>query len=148
MPTPTKATKVGASLRACLETITQQNGYQTQLAAVYGPADKVREKPPTPYALVRPSADNRTGAAMQQATRVRMFEIEVVFSKAVEDPEAALDAVHVDILRALGFGRDNDRKFAGLIEDDDEATFRYAAENETTHSITISVGVLYVESYN
>ncbi len=142
-----KATLVGRSLRACLETIKQQNGYLTELLAVYGPKDKVREKQPLPYALVRAVADSRAGIALQQATRTRTFDIEVFFSRGTDDPEAALDAVYVDVLRALGFGRD-ERMFAGLIEEEDEAVFRYADEKESTHSITISIGVLYVESYN
>lgn len=148
MPPVPKATRVGASLRACLEGIKQQNGYTTELAAVYGPKDRVRDKPAMPYALVRAVADSRTGLALQQATRLRSFEIEIYFSRAVDDPEAALDAVHVDVLRALGFGHDFDRRFAGLVEEEDEAVFHYAEEKETTHSITISIGVLYVESYN
>ncbi|MCY1562934.1 hypothetical protein D9M68_1003980 [compost metagenome] len=70
-----------------------------------------------------------------------------MFSKSAEAAE--LDAVHVDVLRALGIGQDLDeRKFPGLVEEEDEATWRWAQKGETTHSITITVGVLYVENYN
>lgn len=146
-PVP-KATLVGRSLRACLENIRQQNGYFTELKAVYGPRDRVPEKPPLPYALVRAASDSRTSIAGQQATRVRTFEVEVVFPRHADDPEAALDAAQIDVLRALGIGQDLDRQFSGLVEEEDEAVFRYAEEKESTHSITIHVGVLYVATYN
>lgn len=146
MPVP-KATQVGIDLRARLDQIRQANGYFTELKRVYGPTEKPRDKVPMPYALVRPGTDVRTGTASWQTTRVRQFEIEVVFPKSAD--EAALDAVHVDVLRALGFGQDQpERKFPGLLDEEDEAIPQYASEGETTHSITITIGVLYVESYN
>ncbi|MCY1360868.1 hypothetical protein D9M69_475140 [compost metagenome] len=147
MATTPKASAVTTALRERLEQIQPDNGYLTALARVYGPRDDVRDKAPMPYALVRPANDTRTGSAVYQATRVRLFEIEVVFSKASE--ESALDAIHVDVLRALGFGQDQpERKFPGLIEDEDEAVWRWAQKGETTHSITITLGVAYVENYN
>ncbi|MDT4824470.1 hypothetical protein FQZ97_577190 [compost metagenome] len=147
MPPPIKASAVTASLCERLDQIQPINGYFTALARVYGPDQSVPDKAPLPYALVRPMSDSRTGLACRQATRVRQFEVEVVFSKSAEAAE--LDAVHVDVLRALGIGQDLDeRKFPGLVEEEDEATWRWAQKGETTHSITITVGVLYVENYN
>jgi hypothetical protein len=147
MPLPAKASTVTTELRTRLEQIKPANGYAIDLQRVYGPTESVADTATKPYALVRPAADNRTGLAAGQATRVRQFEIEVVFSKAAE--EAALDAVHVDVLRALGIGQDlHERIFPGLIEEEDEATWRWAQKGETTHSITITLGVFYVETYN
>lgn len=147
MPLPNKASAIATALRERLGQIHPVNGYTTDLLRVYEPADSVPDTAPKPYALIRPATDSRTGTAGSQATRVRQFEIEVVFSKAA--PAAELDAVHVDVLRALGIGQDlHERIFPGLIEDEDEATWRWAQKGETTHSITITLGVLYVETYN
>lgn len=147
MPYPIKASEVSASLRARLEQIKPLNGYVTDLLRVYEPDESVPDPAPKPYALIRPAVDMRTGMASRQATRVRQFEIEVVFAKS--SPLFAMDAVHVDVLRALGIGQDlYERIFPGLIEDEDEATWRFAQKGETTHSITITIGVTYVETYN
>jgi hypothetical protein len=141
------ASGISIALKACLAEIKPVNGFTTDLQQVYGPTERVRDKAPMPFALVRSVSDVRTGAVSWQATRQRTFEIEVVFSRAAT--EADLDAVHVDILRALGFGQDlYERKFPGLIEDEDSAELRFASEGETTHSITITIGVNYVENYN
>ncbi|WP_339521732.1 hypothetical protein [Pseudomonas sp. EA_35y_Pfl2_R111] len=147
MPYPIKASDVSAALRLRLEQIKPVNGYSTDLVRAYEPDETVQDTAPKPYALIRPSVDTRTGLANRQATRVRQFEIEVVFSKS--SPLSAMDAVHVDVLRALGIGQDlYERIFPGLIEDEDEATWRFAQKGETTHSITITIGVTYVETYN
>jgi len=142
-----KATQVTKALRDQLEQIRSANGYYTDLKAVYGPQDKPSERPPLPYALVRWASDVRTDLAVTQALRARSFEIEVFFSKACDEED--LDAVHVDILRCLGIGQDQpDRKFPGLLEGEDEAIPRWASNGETTHSITITVGVQYAQTYN
>lgn len=142
-----KASEISKGLRERLEKITPANGYATQLQRVYGPTDKPRDKAPMPLALIRPQADTKTSGAGFQATRVRTYEIEVQFAKSADESE--LSNAHVDILRALGFGQDQpERKFPGLLEDEDQAEFRFATEGETTHSITLTIGVLYVESYN
>ncbi len=143
----TKASEISQSLRARLEQIEPANGYHTELKRIYGPTEKPTDKAPLPLALIRPQNDVRTSAAGVQAARVRTYEIEVQFPKSAD--EAALSAVHVDILRVLGFGQDQpERKFPGLLEDEDQAEFRFASGGETTHSITLTIGVLYVESYN
>lgn len=142
-----KASLVSKELRHQLESIRPSNGYLTDLKGVYGPKEKPRSNPPTPYALVRWNSDVRTDLAVTQALRVRSFEIEVVFSKACEEQE--LDAVHIDILRCLGIGQElPERKFPGLLESEDEAVARWATDGETTHSITISIGVQYAQAYN
>ncbi|MCF6780915.1 hypothetical protein [Stutzerimonas stutzeri] len=142
-----KASEISKGLRARLEQVNPANGYLTQIQRVYGPADKPRDKAPMPLVLIRPQADTKTSVAGFQATRVRTYEIEVQFAKSAD--EADLSNAHVDILRALGFGQDQpERKFPGLLEDEDQAEFRFATEGETTHSITLTIGVLYVESYN
>lgn len=147
MPLYTKASAVTAALRERLELIQPGNGYLTSLANVYTPADKVPDDGPYPYALIRPLTDTGTGQAAQQATRLRQFEVEVVFSKTAGEDQ--LSAVHVDVLRTLGFGRDlTEREFPGELAGEDEATFRWASGGEKTHSITIGLGVQYVETYN
>lgn len=142
-----RASTIGTALIACLSEIKPANGFTTDLKQVYGPTERVRDKAPMPLALVRPVSDVRTGAASFQATRQRTYEIEVIFPRSAA--EADLDAAHIDILRALGFGQDlYERKFPGLIEDEDSAEPRFASEGESTHSITITIGVNYVENYN
>ncbi|MFV3415326.1 hypothetical protein ACNFH8_23930 [Pseudomonas sp. NY15436] len=143
----TKASEVAKALRERLGEIRPENGYLTAIDRVYGPTEKVRDKAPLPYLLVRTATDSRTGAAKTQASRVRTFEIEARFGRSAE--EADLDSIHVDVLRALGFGRDEyDGRFPGLIEEQDDAVPQYASEGRDTHSITITIGVAYVENYN
>lgn len=143
-----KATQVGIALRARLEEIKPINGYFTDLKGVYPATETPKDTAPKPYALVRPGTDVRVSTAVFQATRSRTFEIEVVFPKS-ETAEADMDAVHVDILRALGFGQDQpERKFPGLVDDEDEATPTFASNGTKTHSITITIGVTYVATYN
>ena len=147
MSKPAAASRVTDALCERLSNIQPRNGFNTELKRVYRPKDMVPDKPVTPYALVRAASDSRTSSAAYQATRERTFEIEVVFSKACDEGE--LDAAHVDVLRALGIGQDlPERKFNGLIEGEDEAEFRWARQGETTHSIIIRLGVMYVETYN
>ncbi|MDV7837605.1 hypothetical protein R4K51_30150, partial [Pseudomonas aeruginosa] len=63
--------------------------------------------------------------------------------------EHELDDVHVDILRALGFGEDQpERKFPGLVEDIDEAVAQFAEAGRNFHTLTATIGVIYVETYN
>lgn len=143
-----KASQVSADLRTRLAEIQQANGYYTDLKRVYGPLETPDDNAPKPYALVRPGTDVRTSTAAYQATRVRSFEIEVVFAKG-STTEADMDSVHIDILRALGVGQDlPERKFPGLLDDEDEATPTYASGGTRTHSITITIGVTYVATYN
>ena len=142
-----RASAVTSALRERLDDIKPLNGYMTELRAVYGPADRVPDKAPMPYALVRPASDSRTGLAVTQATRLRTFEVEIIFPASAD--EGALCDVHVDVLRALGIGHDQpERQFPGLLEEQDDATFDWATQGVTTHRITISLGVTYVESYN
>lgn len=142
-----KGAEVTKELRYQLEQIKPANGYHTDLKGVYGPTDKPSDKPPLPYALVRWASDVRTDLALSQALRARSFEIEVFFSKACTEQD--MDAVHVDILRCLGIGQElPERKFPGLLEGEDEAIPRWASNGETTHSITITVGVQYAQTYN
>lgn len=143
----TKASQVTKDLRERLGEIHPDNGYLTAIKRVYGPTERVDDKAPFPYLLVRPANDSRTGAAKTQAGRVRLFEIEAKFGKGSTEDE--LDNIHVDVLRALGFGHEADeRKFPGLIEDEDEAVQQFAAEGRNFHSTTITIGVFYVETYN
>lgn len=143
----TKASQVTRDLRARLGEIRPVNGYLTDLRAVYGPTDRVPDKAIGPYALVRVANDARTGTAVRQATRLRTFEVEVVFPRSAEEHE--LDDVHVDILRALGFGEDQpERKFPGLVEDIDEAVPQFAEAGRSFHTLTATIGVIYVETYN
>ncbi|WP_325435168.1 hypothetical protein [Pseudomonas nitroreducens] len=143
----TKASQVTKDLRERLGEIRPDNGYLTDIKNVYGPTDRVNDNDPKPYLLVRPASDSRTGTAKTQAGRVRLFEVEARFGKSAGEDE--LDEIHVDVLRALGFGHEaEDRKFPGLVEDEDEAVQEFAAEGRNYHSTTITIGVFYVETYN
>lgn len=143
----TKASQVTQDLRERLGEIHPNNGYLTAIKRVFGPTERVPDTEPKPYLVVRPANDSRTGKAKNQAGRVRLFEIEAVFGKSSIEDE--LDDIHVDVLRALGFGHeDEDRKFPGLIEDEDEAVPQFAVEGRNFHTQTITIGVFYVETYN
>lgn len=145
--TRTKASQVTRDLRERMGEIRPDNGYLTAIRRVYGPTERVNDTEPKPFLVVRPVSDSRTGAAKTQAGRVRLFEIEAVFGKGATEDE--LDDIHVDVLRALGFGHEtDDRKFPGLVEDEDEAVQQFAAEGRNFHSTTITIGVFYVETYN
>lgn len=143
----TKASQVTKDLRERLGEIRPDNGYLTAIRRVYGPTERVNDTEPKPFLIVRPVSDSRAGVAKTQAGRVRLFEIEAVFGKRSTEDE--LDDIHVDVLRALGFGHEQDeRKFPGLVEDEDEAVQQFAAEGRNFHSTTITIGVFYVETYN
>lgn len=145
--TRTKASQVAKDLRERLGEIHPNNGYLTAIKRVYGPTERVNDTDPKPYLLVRPVNDSRTGAAKNQAGRVRLFEIEARFGKSSDEEE--LDDIHVDVLRALGFGHEaEERKFPGLVEDEDQAVQEFAAEGRNYHTTTITIGVFYVETYN
>jgi hypothetical protein len=142
------AGEVTRSAVAKLEQVKPANGYLTDLKAVYGPTDSVRDDAPRPYALVRPASDRQGSRAARQAVRLREYEIEGVFSKAASEVDLA--GFHVDVLRAFGIGQDlPERQFPGLLnEEGDEAEYRWAVKGENTHSITIRLGVEYVQTYN
>lgn len=142
----TKATELDAALRARLAAIAQDNGYLTNVAQVYGPLDKVRDKAETPYIQYRPVRDARADTAGRQQLRRREYAIEVTFSKG--DNESVLDNAHVDVLRCLGFNEcDVDKRFPGLDDGDDEAEMQYPVEGVTTMRVIISIAVLYSETY-
>lgn len=99
-----------------------------------------------PYLLQRIEHDRRQTRASVQATRIRTFALEVVFSHLASDDE--LNAVHEDILRALGIGQDPfERSFPGMSEEEDEAEYTYPTEGSTNRSITVLVPVTYVATY-
>ncbi|MDY0186182.1 MAG: hypothetical protein RBR43_09930, partial [Desulfuromonadaceae bacterium] len=109
-----KAKAITGQLISCLENINPRNGYITDLKNIYPNADTAPDKPALPCALVRVAADNCTGMVGTQATRERVFEIEVVFKRGASQDD--LDAVHVDILRSLGFGKhEYEREMKGLL---------------------------------
>lgn len=141
-----RASQVTDDLEKALEQIVPANGYGTEIKAVFRAAGKVKDAQPKPYILLRVATDTRTGGAVQQASRLRTFELQVVFSHAAEDEE--LDQAHRDILRCVGFGEvDFDRRLPGLFDEPDEATYEYPAEGSKTRSVTVQLGVTYVENY-
>ena len=95
-----------------------------------------------------PHAVLHNDLAGQQGLRVREYEIEGVFS--VTATEQDLANFHVGVLRAFGIGQDlPERKFPGLLDEEgDEAEYRWAVKGETTQSITIRLGIQYVQTYN
>lgn len=142
----TKAKMITAQLVDCLQGIMPSNGYITAFKNVYPHTGTVPDRAAFPCALVRVVADNCTGMASTQATRERLFEIEVVFKRGATQDE--LDAAHVDILRALGFGKhEYDREMKGLLTDQQEATFEFASQGNNFTSVTITVAFVYVENY-
>lgn len=147
MPPKPKSSALSQQLRACLEQIKPSAGYYSAIQRVYGPSDRVPDKAPLPYLLFRPDGDTRTSTAGYQATRVRTFVIEAVFPKSA--PDEALDEIHIDLLRALGFGEYlPERKFPGLLDDEDGAQFEFASQGAATNTLSLRIGVTYVETYN
>lgn len=140
------ATVVTDQLMSCLQRITLANGYSTDLKGVFRGTDKVKDTQPKPYILARVLTDVRTGRAVRQATRVRTFALEAVFSHTADDEQ--LDQAHRDILRCVGFGEDDfDNRFPGLLDEMDEATYDYPAEGSKTRAVIVQLGVTYVENY-
>lgn len=142
----TKAKLITSQLVSCLERIKPNNGYITDLKNVYPNASIVPDKAGFPCALVRVVTDNCTGMASTQATRERTFEIEIVFKRGASQDD--LDAVHVDALRALGFGKyEYEREMKGLLMDQQEAVFEFATQGANYTTATITVAFVYVENY-
>ena len=142
----TKAKAITEQLIRCLENISPRNGYITELANIYPHAAVAPDRAALPCALVRVAADNCTGMASTQATRERLFEIEVVFKRGASQDD--LDAAHVDILRSLGFGKhEYEREMKGLLTDQQEAEFEFASQGNNFTTVTITVAFIYVENY-
>lgn len=141
-----KAKAITAQLISCLERISPSNGYTTHIKNVYTDTDTAPDRAAFPCALVRVESDVCTSMVGPQATRERTFNIEVVFKRGASQDD--LDAVHFDVLRSLGFGKyAHDREVKGLITDQQEAAFEFAAQGSNFTTVTISVPVTYVESY-
>ncbi|MGA4634521.1 hypothetical protein ACPA5B_11635 [Pseudomonas solani] len=143
-----KASELDQKLRDCLERITPSNGFGTEFRKVFEEDDPIPDKQAMPYLVARVDTDRRTSNAITQATRVRTYQIEAVFSHRT--PRAELNAAGVDVLRAMGIGRfDAEHRVPGLIEDEDQMVFvNPAGKGITTRSLFITVGVTYVEDYN
>jgi hypothetical protein len=142
----TKATELDAALQARLSGISRAAGYLTDVSKVYGPLDKIKDRDPTPYIQYRMVRDGRADTVGRQALRRREYAIEVTFSKGASAAE--LDGAHVDVLRALGFHEpDVDKRFPGLDDEEDEAEPQYPVDGVTTMRLTISIAVLYTQTY-
>lgn len=142
----TKAKAITGQLINCLESISPRNGYIIDLKNIYPHAAVAPDRASFPCALVRVAADNCTGMASTQATRERVFEIEVVFKRGASQDD--LDAVHVDILRSLGFGKhEYEREMKGLLAEQQEAVFEFASQGNNFTTVTVTVAFVYVETY-
>ncbi|WP_271103701.1 hypothetical protein [Pseudomonas tohonis] len=144
----TKASEIGAQVKQRLEQITPANGYLTDVRGVFSGTDNVKDSQPKPYLLVRVELDRRTSSAGTEKTRLRTYKIEAVFKGSAEDSE--LDALGVDIQRALGFGRDDwDDCLPGIVDDEDAMEYTYGAgRGVSTRSLFVTIGVTYSENYN
>lgn len=143
-----KASELDQKLLACLERIKPSNGFVTEFRKVFEEEEPIPEKQAIPYLVARVDTDRSTSSAITQKSRVRIFQVEAVFSHRTKRSE--LNAAGVDVLRALGIGRfDAEHKMPGLIEDEDQMVFvNPAGKGITTRSLFITIGVNYVEDYN
>lgn len=139
---------VTAAAKERLELIKPAAGFYTDVQAVFAAPKVATDKTPKPFVLLIGGADRRLDLAGRQGLRVREYEIEGVFS--VTATEQDLANFHVDVLHAFGIGQDlPERKFPGLLDEEgDEAEYRWAVKGETTQSITIRLGIQYVQTYN
>lgn len=134
------------ALEQLLQGIQPGAGYGTALSGVFRGCEKVKDTQPKPYVLLRTLTDVRTGKAGGQTTRLRTFELEVVFSHAASDRE--LDQAHADICAALGYGEpDYDNRFPGLVDGDEQAAYAYPAEGSKLRAVIVQLGVTYVQRY-
>lgn len=142
----TEAGKTQKNLIECLSKISNANGYHTQLQGVYPESDTVRDEARYPCALVSVGPDTINSVASNQASRIREYGIEVVFKRGT--PQEVLDQAHVDVLRALGFGKNEfERDFKGLLTDEQSAEFLPNNDGSMYTSVLITVAVAYVETY-
>lgn len=141
-----KAKSITAQLVRCLEQVTPSNGYYTHIKNIYKDTGAVPDRAELPCALVRVESDVCTSMAGTQATRERTFNIEVVFKRGASQDE--LDNAHFDVLRSFGFGKyAYEREVKGLITEQQEAVFEFAAQGSNFTTVTITVAFLYVENY-
>lgn len=142
----TAAEKTQENLITCLSKITNANGYNTNLRGVYPESDTVPDDAPYPCALVSVASDSVESVASIQASRVREYAIEIVFPRGT--PQRTLDRAHVDVLRALGFGKNEfERDFKGLLTSEQSAEFLPNNDGSMYTSVLITVAVAYVETY-
>lgn len=139
---------VTAAARERLERIKPTAGFFTDVQAVFVAPEVAKDNTPFMHVLLRGGSDRLIGWARPQAIRVREYEIEGVFKKTATERDMA--NFHVDVLRAFGIGQElPERKFPGLLDEEgDEAEYRWAVKGETTQSITIRLGIQYVQTYN
>lgn len=138
--------EVTAQIVSALESITPANGYATDIKGVYPDAEIAPDRAALPCALLTVDSDTVTEMVGVQASRERTYNIEVVFKRGATQTD--LDTAHVDVLRALGFGKyPFERAVNGIITDQQSAEFEFASDGNNYTSATISVTVMYVENY-
>lgn len=130
-----------------LESVKSANGYATDLRGVYTHAEVVPDGAQLPCALVNiENPDVITGRASTQATRERTYSIQVVFRRGATETE--LNAANNDVLRCLGFGKhEYEREMQGLITEEQETSYEFAAKGSNYTTVTILVTFVYVETY-
>lgn len=142
----TKATDLSAALEQRLQTIDTSTGYATNLQAVYGFGERVRDGAATPYLLVRLARDEVEQRAGRAVARIAQYEIEGVFARTASLQD--LQRCQHDILRALGAGEilpDRPLKPGEPIE---EAVEYDPEQNGSPHRRFIStLSIRYVEQY-
>ena len=139
---------VTAAARDRLERINPDAGFYTDVKAVFVAPEIAKDSAPLMHTLLRGGLDRLISRAGNQAIRLREYDVEGVFRKTATEQDLA--NFHVDVLRAFGIGQDlPERKFPGLLDEEgDEAEYRWAVKGETTQSITIRLGIQYVQTYN
>lgn len=141
-----KASEITAQLIAQLELIKTANGFNTDVKKVYPFADIVPDGAALPCILVSIDSDTMEESVGVQAKRMREFDIQVVFKRGATQSD--LDDAHIDVLRALGFGKyPHERVLKGLVTDQQEAVFDMASQGSNFTSVTVSVSCAYVENY-
>jgi hypothetical protein len=134
-----------ADLKAALERITIAAGYSQNLQAVYDAPAVAQDKPPLPYALLRPAALAPTAEAGSQALDVLTIEVELVMQRT-STPDQLLAAVH-DVLRAIGY-RSLDDDLPYLLEAELISTeFNLPSAGIASSGFTMTLGVASPATY-
>lgn len=141
-----RSSEVTQQLVAAIETIKPSAGYTTDIKNVYPDAVTVPDRAGFPCALVSVESDTCVEMVGVQASRERVYNIDIVFKRGASQSD--LDAAHIDVLRALGFGKyPYERAINGIMTDQQSAGFDFGADGNNYATVSISITVMYVENY-
>jgi hypothetical protein len=143
----TKGEAVSAAMVARFEGISQANGYNTDIQAIYPNGEKVPDNTPHPYITINVDTDRAEDIKGYTVKRHRAYVIEIVFDRYAKQPD--LLAAHFDMLRSLAVGlvTQDHRDFPAQVVEEEMTVLPAGTGGVTKARIQSTLTVRYVETY-